>query len=100
MAHGFKSGGRQKGSKNKSTADVKALAQLHGPEAIERLVSLMRSSANEQTSVSAAKELLDRGYGKATQYIEAETTHRYVARIPGKAQSAETWQHEHTPTIQ
>ena len=27
----------------------------------------MRSAKNEQTRVAAAKELLDRGYGKATQ---------------------------------
>ena len=28
---------------------------------------LIRSAKNEQTRVAAAKELLDRGYGKATQ---------------------------------
>jgi len=31
------------------------------------LARLMRSAKNEQTRVAAAKELLDRGYGKATQ---------------------------------
>ena len=97
MAHGFKTGGRQKGTKNKITQDIKALAQVHGEEAIETLQSLMRDAENEQTRVAAAKELLDRGYGKATQHIEAETTHRYVARVPEKAPDNETWLKRYAP---
>jgi hypothetical protein len=77
MARGVKTGGRKPGSKNKVAADVKALAQSYGPEAIDRLVAHMRGAANEQTSVAAAKELLDRGYGKSVAPIEhtGETDH-------------------------
>lgn len=63
--------GRPKGSKNKSTADIKMAAQLHGEAAIKRLAELMMSAESEQAQIAAAKELLDRGYGKAVQAIEA-----------------------------
>jgi hypothetical protein len=41
----------------------------HGPEAIQRLVILMRSR-NESVSVRAAEALLDRGYGRPMPGIE------------------------------
>ncbi|MFA9439416.1 hypothetical protein ACDA63_07245 [Uliginosibacterium sp. sgz301328] len=63
--------GRQKGTTNKATADIKALAQKHGPEAIKTLLDLMQTSESDQARIAAAKELLDRGFGKATQAIEA-----------------------------
>ena len=47
--------------------------------------------------VAAAQALLDRGWGKAVQFIEAETTHRYVARVPNKAASTEEWLKQHAP---
>jgi len=62
--------GRPKGSVNKLTADIRALAQEHGPEAIHRLVEIMQTSENDQASIAAAKELLDRAYGKSKQPIE------------------------------
>jgi hypothetical protein len=64
---GERRGGRQKGTPNKATREIKELAQKHGAEAIEALVKIMRSSDNEASRVSAIRELLDRGYGKATQ---------------------------------
>jgi hypothetical protein len=54
-------------------------------------------SAPESARVAAAQALLDRGWGKATQFIEAETTHRYVARVPDKAITPDKWQEQHTP---
>jgi len=71
MANGFKSGGRTKGTPNKSTAELKSIAQEHTDKAIEVLVSIMTESENDQAKIAAAKELLDRGYGKSSQYIEA-----------------------------
>jgi hypothetical protein len=64
-----KVGGRKRGGKNKATADVKALAGEYGPEAIEHLAKLMRTAESEQAQVAAAKELLDRAYGKPPQAI-------------------------------
>jgi hypothetical protein len=62
--------GRKAGSPNKITAEIKAIAQEHGQKAIELLVDMMYSAQSDSTKVMAAKELLDRGYGKATQYNE------------------------------
>lgn len=69
MPAGAKYGGRQKGTPNKATADIKALAQEHGGEAIERLVKMMRAR-DKELSMRAIKELLDRGFGKAKQALE------------------------------
>lgn len=63
--------GRKPGSVNKSTADIKALAQDYGAEALETLAKLMRGTKTPAAArVAAAKELIDRGYGKATQAVE------------------------------
>lgn len=64
---GERRGGRQKGTPNKVTREIKALAQKHGPAAIERLAQLAVSAESETAQIAAIKELLDRGYGKATQ---------------------------------
>lgn len=56
--------GRQKGTPNKATADIRAAAQKHGEKAIRELVKLLTKSENEQTRLKAAVELLDRGYGR------------------------------------
>lgn len=71
---GVRYGGRKKGTPNKATADVKALAQVHGPEAIRTLVSLFQNKKSPAAArVAAIKELLDRGYGKAPQAVELTT---------------------------
>lgn len=67
MAHGKKTGGRRKGTPNRATADVKAAAQKYTQEALDTLALLMRGAESEQARVSAARELLDRGHGKAPQ---------------------------------
>ena len=70
--------GRPKGVPNKATADIKALAQQHGPKAIANLARLagfmvdedgkpIAGAESEQARIAATKELLDRGYGKAVQ---------------------------------
>lgn len=64
-----KTGGRKKGTLNKSTVEIKTLAQKHGAEAIGILAVLMKTSDSDTAKISAAKELLDRGYGKAAQSI-------------------------------
>lgn len=75
MAAGRKTGGRKPGSVNKATAEVKSLAQKYGPSAVEKLAKLAGltkepAAQSEQAQVAAVKELLDRGYGKATQFLE------------------------------
>jgi hypothetical protein len=72
MANGTKTGGRKAGTPNKTTSAVRALAQDYGHEAIELLATIMRSSQNEAVKISSARELLDRGYGKAQPAIEVQ----------------------------
>jgi hypothetical protein len=60
------SGGRLKGTPNHATVEIKELARVHGPAVIARLVELSRDPSGA-VAVSASRELLDRGYGKAPQ---------------------------------
>lgn len=61
--------GRPKGALNKSTKDIKALASKYTPQVLNTLVNIMDKSESDAARVSAAKELLDRGHGKAPQAI-------------------------------
>lgn len=65
MALGKKTGGRKAGVPNKATAEIKAVAQKHGPAAIRELVRLMTEAESDAARVAAIKELLDRAYGKS-----------------------------------
>lgn len=62
--------GRKKGTPNKATAEIKELAREHGPAAIKALAQLLMSADSDTARIAAAKELLDRGYGKPMQAIE------------------------------
>lgn len=71
--------GRRKGIPNKATIEIKALARQYGPEAVAELARIagltkQPGSENEATRVAAIKELIDRGYGKATQPISGDDT--------------------------
>ena len=72
MARGRKTGGGSRAGKpNRATADIKAIAQPYGPDAVSALVKIMKNeAAPEAARVRAASELLDRGYGKARQAID------------------------------
>jgi hypothetical protein len=68
---GVRLGGRSKGTPNKATAEIKAAAQQYGPEAIEKLVSLMRSE-DAEVAFRAANAILDRGYGRPAQMLQGD----------------------------
>ena len=67
-----KLGGRPPGSPNKITAEIRAVAQRHAPDAFAELARLAREAQSEQTRVAAIKEILDRAYGRPTQPIEGD----------------------------
>jgi len=67
-----RTGGRQKGTPNKVTSDVKALAQQYAPAALKELGRLCTEAGDEKARVSAIKEILDRAYGKSPQAITGE----------------------------
>lgn len=80
--------GRPAGSKNKITADVKEIAQAYGEEAVKALVEIVRDGeAPHAARVSAVKELLDRGYGKAKQAVEhsGAMVYNVVTGVPDDA---------------
>lgn len=56
----------------------------------------MSHAKAEQAQVAAAKELLDRGYGRAVQQMEVNTK-RFVVLVPEVAPDAETWLAQCTP---
>ncbi len=57
----------------KQIIDVRELARECTKEAVETLKSVMQDKAAPQSSrVAAANGILDRGWGKAVQHIEAE----------------------------
>ena len=65
--------GRKPGVRNRVTKDIKELAQSYGEDAIRRLAILASDdSIAPAAQVAAIKELLDRGYGKATQPIAGD----------------------------
>lgn len=72
MAAGRKTGGRVRGTPNKATADIKALAMAHAPAAMKELARLAIKAESEAARVAAIKELFDRGFGKAKQSVELD----------------------------
>lgn len=69
MAKGQKTGGRQAGTPNKATQELKDLARAHTAAAIKELARLAKSAISEQARVAAINSLLDRGHGKPAQSI-------------------------------
>jgi hypothetical protein len=67
----------------KENAEVKTLARSHSKEAVEKLVALMRSSADERTIIAACNSILDRGLGKPAQAITGGDDDDQPIRVDG-----------------
>ena len=80
---GERRGGRKAGVPNKNTAEIRALAREHGPDAIKELARLTKGAQSEQARISACNALLDRAYGRSqtSQLIEIELPD--VSKIDG-----------------
>lgn len=76
MARGGKrdGAGRPAGVQNKATRPLKELAREHTDAALNTLVSILAGGEGVPAAaqVAAAKELLDRGYGKASTVIAGD----------------------------
>lgn len=71
MARGKKTGGRQRGTPNKSTSDLREAAQQFTADALQTLVDVMKDEAQPAAArISAANSLLDRGHGKPQTFAE------------------------------
>lgn len=62
---GERRGGRQKGTANKATASIRDIARQYTDQAVEALVGVL-TDESASARVAAAREILDRAYGKAT----------------------------------
>ncbi len=60
---------RNAGGRPKSVAEVVELCRKHTPAVVARLAEIALTG-DERAAVAAAKELLDRGYGKPTQLVD------------------------------
>jgi hypothetical protein len=67
--------GRGKGSRNKTTFDVREALKKHGPELAKELVDIALNCKNPATRVLAIKEAFDRTLDKASQPIDGQITH-------------------------
>lgn len=61
-------GGRKKGTPNKVTIELKDAARRYTQDALDALVEVL-ADGSDAARVAAAREILDRGYGKASQVI-------------------------------
>jgi hypothetical protein len=60
------------GGRPKSLGTLRALARAHAAEAITELARLAIHARSETARIAAIRELLDRGYGKPTQFLAAD----------------------------
>lgn len=111
MARGFKTGGRKPGSKNHRTQELQAATMNAAVQIAEALGAAFDGDAHAllmaiykdlsqpiELRIDAAKAAI-RFEKPVLASLEArsEIVHRYVARLPEKAKSTETWQQEHAP---
>jgi len=95
------------GGRPKLPAEMREIFQSRGLEAAEILVKHLRAS-DPRVSVAAAREILDRAYGKPVQSINVDREERIklIAIVPEKSATTEDWlkaigEHrviEHQPT--
>jgi hypothetical protein len=97
---GKKTGGRQKGTRNKRTQDVIDRLEALGCDPIEGMAQIAMDETN-------SAELRGRMYAELAQYVAPKLkaiehsggleTPRYVARVPLGRLSVEEWEQMHRP---
>ncbi len=85
MTSGFKTGGRTKGTPNKATAEIKALAQKYTEASMKELGRIALEGTSETARVAAIKEIFDRGYGRAIQSISSDQDNPQKIEISWKS---------------
>lgn len=73
------------GGRPKVVGLIRELAQSYGPEAFQRVIELMQSE-DERVALAAAREILDRAYGKPemSHKVEGDAFSRTVVVIRDK----------------
>jgi hypothetical protein len=82
------------GGRPKLPAEIQALFQAKSEEALEVLTRCLQSD-DDRIAMLAAQAILDRGYGKPAQTIDASITEgdsvRFYAEVPKMAATTEEW---------
>lgn len=104
---GKKTGGRQKGTRNKRTEDVVGRLAFLDCDPIEGMALIAMDGEN-------SPELRGKMFAELAQYVapklrssenKTEVTHNYVARMPTPVKDGAEWQEQHAqplknPTLQ
>jgi hypothetical protein len=79
---GFKKGqsGNPGGLRNKHIGDLSREARRYASLAVSTLVKICRKGM-ERNQLAAARELLDRGYGRPLQMIDASLMHKKLTEL-------------------
>ncbi len=76
---GERRGGRQKGTPNRVTTELKAAIQKHGDELVGALLALTKSD-DERVRLGAIQAALDRGWGRPAQMVDANVQGEIMVR--------------------
>ena len=74
-------------------ADVREAFKARAPQALEVLTRCLQSD-DERIAMMAAQAILDRGYGKPVQSIDANINDdpvRYIVELPKKSATTQEW---------
>jgi hypothetical protein len=88
---------------NISTTEIKQLARKYGPQAIELCAKMagfvegFPPSESDQTRLAAAKEIMDRAYGRAAQPLASDDDTPLVLNIIRYGDLPETRRRGHDP---
>ena len=91
-----KTGGRQKGSVNRTNPEVRDLARQYTEEAIDTLAQCMRKAKEWSARAMAAKTLLERGWGAPKVDVAVKQA---VYVIGDRPLSADEWSDQYTEPI-
>ena len=72
LSGGLSSKGGNPGGRPRIVGELRDLARAHAPAAIQELARLALKAKSETARIAAIRELLDRGFGKPTQFVAAD----------------------------
>ena len=81
------------GGRPKLPADIREAFKAKAPQALEVLTRCLQSD-DDRIAMMAAQAILDRGYGKPVQSIDANINDdpvRYIVELPEKSATTEEW---------
>jgi hypothetical protein len=81
------------GGRPKLPADIREAFKAKAPQALEVLTRCLQSG-DDRIAMMAAQAILDRGYGRPTQSIDANINDdpvRYIVELPKKSATTQEW---------